>query len=537
MVCQVWEEHCLPLRLPPPAMRPCLALALCAAALAAPPNIIIYVPDELRTESMGVFGGPASTPNFARLAADGTAFTHAFSTYPVCTQSRASFLTGRFTHQGGHRTLWNPLRFHEPNLLRYAKNHSYDVTFFGKNDALDDASFNTSVARAGDFGLGESGALEYPVDDPRHYSFLAAQPSWPVNATGDAVNVARALAVLAARNASSPPFFIFLPLTAPHPPYGCAGGFFDMYRSLPVSLRPVGLPGHPDFHARTRFYRNASRWPAGTLEDVHRKYLGCVSFADAVFGTLLDGLHSLGLYDDTAIFVLADHGDYAGDYGLVEKWPSGLEDVLLRVPLLARVPGGARGQVSAGLVQHMDVMATALELMGAPARHTHSSVSLLPQLRGEAPPDMARAVFAEGGYPTTAPRSHEGNCADPVTGAGTCTPGAIYYPKAFQEWHEPLTVCNAAMVRTHAFKLIRRSDVLDRDHDSEMYDLVNDPLELVNVYANGSYAPQRAELSNQLLEWMMQTADVVAGEADSPVAPDELPREMVHGEWPETPGW
>ena len=430
------------------------------ARAAARPNIILYVADELRAESMALYGGPAATPNFGRLAADGTLFSSAFSTYPVCTQSRAAFLTGRYAHAGGHRTLWNPLRFHEPNLLRYAKNASYDVHFYGKNDALDPASFPSSVTSAGDYGEGDVGPLEYPADDPRHYSFLAAKPSWPVNATGDAANVAHALAQLAARNASSPPFFLYLPLSAPHPPYGCAGEFYDMYAALPVALRPAGA-GHPDFHARNRFYHNTSRWPAGTLEAVHRRYLGCVTFADAVFGSLLDGLQGLGLYEDTAVFVLADHGDYAGDYGLVEKWPSGLEDVLLRVPLLARVPGGVRGQVAAGLVQHFDVMATALELMAAPPRHTHFAVSQLPLLRGAAVSDMARAVFAEGGYPTTAPRSHEGNCADALTGAGTCAAGEPYYAKAYQEWHEPLTVCNAAMVRTHAYKLIRRSDVLD----------------------------------------------------------------------------
>jgi hypothetical protein len=55
--------------------------------------------------------------------------------------------------------------------------------------------------------------------------------------------------------------------------------------------------------------------------------------------------------DITTVAVWADHGDYAGDYGLVEKWPSGLEDVLTRVPLLVRSPGGARGHVVTSPVQ------------------------------------------------------------------------------------------------------------------------------------------------------------------------------------------
>ena len=235
--------------------------------------------------------------------------------------------------------------------------------------------------------------------------------------------------------------------------------------------------------------------------------------------------------------VISDHGDYSGDYGLIEKWPSDLADVLTRVPMIAKVPGGVRSARVDALVQHLDVMATALALMRVAPRHTHFSVSQLPLLLGEAPPDLARAAFAEGGYPTTAPRSHEGNCADPVTGPGTCAPGLLYEPKAYQEWHEPMTVCNAVMVRTRDFKLVRRSDALDGDHDSELYDLTSDPRELVNLYGNASYAAQRAQLSEMLLRWLIQTSDVVSGQQDSPVEPDELPREMVNGAWPDTPGW
>jgi len=288
-----------------PRLSRLLSLCVCASAASAPappPNIILYVPDEMRAESMRLYGGPAATPAFERLAADGTTFTQAFTTYPVCTQSRAAFLTGRFTHAGGHRSLWNPLRWHEPNLLRYAKNASYEVLMYGKNDALDAASFPSSATRAGDAGgAGESAGLLYPADDPRHYSFIGARPGWPPAESGDRANVARALADLAARNASSPPFFLFLPLTAPHPPYGCPGDFYDAYNSTPVQLRPPGGAGELGLRARQRFYHNQSRWPAGTLEQAHRLYLGCISFADDVFGTLLRGLDELGLYNDTAV--------------------------------------------------------------------------------------------------------------------------------------------------------------------------------------------------------------------------------------------
>ena len=67
----------------------------------------------------------------------------------------------------------------------------------------------------------------------------------------------------------------------------------------------------------------------------------------------------------------SDHGDYAGDYGLIEKWPSGLEDCLTHVPLMARIPGGAAGHVVEEMVELFDLMPTLLDLAGARASHTH----------------------------------------------------------------------------------------------------------------------------------------------------------------------
>ena len=515
------------------------AAAAAGGAAAAPrPNVVLFVPDELRAESMGLFGGPAPTPNFARLAAQGTAFSKAFSTYPVCTQSRASFLTGRFTHSAGHRSLWDPLRFFEPNLLAYARSANYTVFWAGKNDAIDLPSFNRSVSEAGEWGLGTSGPLSFPMSDPRYYSFIADENKAATpHSAHDGACVQHAIDFLEARNASGAqqPFFIYLPLISPHPPYGCPSPFYGFNGSLP-QLRPPGLAGKPDFHERIRFFRNATKWANGTLERVQELYLGCVQYSDWVLGVMLDALERLGLDNsNTAVVVTADHGDYGGDYGLVEKWPSGLEDVLVNVPLIMRVPGGVAGQrVDGALVQHMDLTPTLLDAMGIPLQHVQFGVSQLPLLIGAAAPDTARVVFAEGGYGTVEPRDFEGDCSDPLR--SLCDPQSIYYPKGVQEWREKLTVCRAYMVRSATHKLIRRSDPLDADHDSELYDLVSDPRELNNVYSNASYAGVRAALTTTLLEWMLQTSAInvmpFAGSTlGDALAPDEVPREMPNGNW------
>lgn len=215
---------------------------------------------------------------------------------------------------------------------------------------------------------------------------------------------------------------------------------------------------------------------------------------------------------DTTVLVFSDHGDYAGDYGLVEKWPSGLEDVLTRVPLIVRTPGGAENHVVQEMVQHMDIVPTLLALAGLNASHVHFAQDLSPQLFG-ARGDPSRLAFAEGGYSTHEPRDFEGRCSDSTTGCAQ--PGAIYYPKEKQEQEVPLSVCRAAMVKSSTHKLVLRSDPQALDHYSELYDLQADPLEMHNVYGNVTYASAEAGLKTQLMLWLLQTSDVTPWHEDS----------------------
>lgn len=519
-----------------------VAAALATGVASAPPNIVIFVPDEMHAGSMGVYGHPVTqTPNFAQLASEGTLFANAHTTHTVCTPSRCSFMTGRYVHQGGHRTLWDPLRVYEGNLLRSLKAGGYETVWFGKNDLFDDSdgTVNASVSISGDMGMGDWGPNAYPnMSDPRFYSFASLPPSWPLNHTSDMANtlaaveymqarVAAASAAAASSSSSSsasnqqqqPPFAIFLALTAPHPPYGCARPYYDMYMNTTLPpLRPYGLPGKPDYHELIRSFRNLTKAGDDILREVQALYLGCITYSDAVFGVLMNNMRQLGLWDDAAVFVLADHGDYSGNYGLVEKWPSGLEDVLTHVPLIAKVPGGVRGQVISGLVQHMDLTPTVLELANISANWTLSAVSQLQRILGNEPDDLTRPVFAEGGYATYEPNSFEGRCNDPLQ-PGICDPSSIYYPKGYQEFHVPLSVCRSTAIITPTFKLVRRSDPLDPDHFSELYDRINDPQELRNLYNDPTYAAVQLNLTVQMLNWAIQTADVTPFDEQSRTTP------------------
>ena len=127
-----------------------------------------------------------------------------------------------------------------------------------------------------------------------------------------------------------------------------------------------------------------------------------IAYTDYTFGKLLDGLAASGLEDRTAVFASSDHGDFAGDYGLIEKWPGGADDVLTRVPLLMRIPGGAKGKVVRGPVQTADVMETMLDLAGVESDWVRFAKSLRGVLESEDEAEedaaLSRMVYSEGGF-------------------------------------------------------------------------------------------------------------------------------------------
>ncbi len=126
------------------------------------------------------------------------------------------------------------------------------------------------------------------------------------------------------------PFALYLPLTFPHCPYFAPPPWHDLLdpATLPP-LRPADLPGKPDFHRLVRETRRLDRLDEGTFRKINAVYPGMIGVIDTLLGQPLDALDETGLADNTAVFVFSEHGDWAGDYGLVEKWPSALDDLFL----------------------------------------------------------------------------------------------------------------------------------------------------------------------------------------------------------------
>jgi choline-sulfatase len=299
-------------------------------------------------------------------------------------------------------------------------------------------------------------------------------------------------------------------LTFPHCPYSAPQPWHDLVNpdDLPP-LRPSDLPNRPEYHALIRRYRCLDQLDNATHDALLRKiqavYLGMTAFIDHLLGQLLQTLEETGLADSTTVSLLSDHGDYAGDYGLVEKWPSGVEEVLTRVPLVVRTPGGKAGHVVNEPVELFDLMATTLEQAGVAAQHTHFARSYTAQLQG-APGDPERAAFTEGGY-----AFHESHCFEgrPTRDEFARSPAHIYYPKGKQQQEFPESVGRVVAMHTATHRLVYRPT-----GQNELYDLKADPQELNNGYDDPANCAVRQQLESRLLHWLVQTSDVTPFDTD-----------------------
>jgi choline-sulfatase len=304
------------------------------------------------------------------------------------------------------------------------------------------------------------------------------------------------------RRESDRPFCIFLPLLQPHPPYMAPEGFAGMYNPAELPpLVPPNLPGKPLFHSAIREAYGLTRVSDAELRKVRATYYEQVSYSDWLLGELMEAIERTGHTNDTALLVSSDHGDYAGDYGLIEKWPSGLESCLTHVPLIARVPGGKSGVVSHEMVELYDLMATFLELGGTKATHTNFARSLLPQIHG-LPGDPKRAAFSEGGYNVYEPQAFEPRL-----------PG-LYGAKTNLQNDRPETIERTAAIKTDRFTYIARPAGV-----SELYDRTADPMETVNLIDNHNHSKVREQLQVRLLDWYINTSgvpDEKRGQRDMP---------------------
>lgn len=483
-------------------------------------NIVIFNPDQWRGDVLGHVGDRAAvTPNLdAWVESEAVSFRNAFCQNPVCTPSRCSFMTGWYPHVRGHRTMFHMLREGEPNLLRTLKNNDYTVWWGGKNDLVPaqhgyDEHCDVKYVPPPDTERLWGG---YPAgidpSDPDFYSFLVGRIDVPDGRQhypdSDWAHVEGAVDFI--KNApADKPFCVFLPLTYPHPPYGVEDPWYSAIDrdAIPQRTSAPDWSGKPNILKGIHDGQRLADWPEERWTELRATYYGMCARVDHQFGLVLDALRASGQYDDTAIFFFSDHGDFTGDYGLVEKTQNTFEDCLTRVPLIVKPPAGTavRPRVSDALVELIDVSATIEDVTGITPSHSHFGRSLLPAIAGETD-EHRDAVFCEGGRLEGETQAMElestGRFAQPEI--------SQYWPRLRMQQSDGPAHTKAAMCRTHDYKYVRRLYETD-----ELYDLRADPREVENRIDDPALAGVRVELSDRLLTWYQETSDVV------PLDPDQ----------------
>jgi uncharacterized sulfatase len=429
----------------------------------APPkrlNIVSIVTDDQSSWGMGAYGNAdARTPVLDRLAREGVLFRNAFVTTPVCSPSRAGFLTGRYGTELGIRDWISPeegaggrgLPPGTPTWPAILQQHGWRTALFGKwHLGRGPRSHPSAFGIERFFGFLDGGST--PMDPTLEVEGReqTLKGSLPDLLTDEAIRF-----VTESRDR---PFALLLHFRAPHLPYG------PVPEEDRAALRDVD-PSLPDVRGIDR--DQVRTWTRDHLASIHS--------VDRNVGRLLEALDRLGLTGRTIVLFTSDNGYNIGHHTLHTKgngyWIAGgvagpprpnMFDTSLRVPLVLRGPGIPVSREFAQSVTQLDTLPTVLGLLGValpPGLVQHGS-DFSPLLRGGAVP-WRDTVFGE-----------------------------------FDMHH--YTLARMRMIRTTRHKLVR---YLGTSFQDELYDLGEDPGETRNLYRNESASVVRADLEARLLEW------------------------------------
>lgn len=398
------------------------AFAACAhAAAPARPNILFIFSDDHAQHAISAYGSKVNqTPNIDRLAKEGARFQQACVLNSICTPSRATLLTGQYSHLNGV-PVFNRFDGSRDNVAKRLQAGGYHTGMIGKwHLGSDPTGFDRWMVLPG----------QGVYWDPQ---FLLDGRKLTIEGHCTEITTALGLEWIRTRPKDKP-FFLMLHHKAPHrswePDPRNQALFKDKVIPEPATLfddyatRPTALPINEQTVARDLTRRDLKLEPPADLKGPARNkwlnekpmeltvdgktltgkdlvrwkyqrymrdYLACVQGVDDSVGQMLAYLDREGLAANTIVIYSSDNGWYLGDLGLYDK--RFMYEPGLHIPLLARGPGIKSGSAPAQLVSNLDLAPTFLDLAGLPIPDSMQGRSLAPLLRGEAPADWRTAIY------------------------------------------------------------------------------------------------------------------------------------------------
>jgi N-acetylglucosamine-6-sulfatase len=418
------------------------------------PNILFVLVDDMRWDEFGAAGHAyLQTPNIDRIATEGALFKNTFTTMPLCSPSRAGFLTGMYAHSNGI----------EDNLARNEQSHQlrtfpakldtlgYETAFIGKwhmgNDDSRRPGFNHWVALK---GQGEATNPKLNINGERKV------------VEGYTTDILTEFAIQFINVKREEPFLLYLSHKALHPNFvqhddgsvtAIDGGGFvaadrhkGMYKDETFTKRPNFGIAPTDKPALARKINDlpplgsATVTPESTIRERSEMLMG----VDDGLGKILDVLEKNGQLDNTIVVVTSDHGYWYGEHGLSEERRLAYEEAI-RIPLLIRYPP----MISPGFVidqttLSLDLAPTLIDMAGQSVDDHFQGRSLVTLF--EKPSEDWRESFLIEYY------------SDHV--------------------FERIVDMGYKAVRTDKYKYIKYLDLEGMD---ELYDLEEDPYEMKNI--------------------------------------------------------
>jgi arylsulfatase A-like enzyme len=494
-------------------------VALLLAALAAPaaaadrPNIIFIMSDDHAAHAISAYGSRVnSTPNIDRIAREGTRFDNVFATNSICTPSRASILTGQYSHRNGV-PVFNRFDSSRQTVARLLQAGGYYTGMIGKwHLGSDPAGFDRWEILPG------QGAYVDPV-----FYTATGETTYTGRYVTDVI-ADLAIDFIRSRPAGKP-FFLMMHHKAPHRPWEPDEAhrkqfegrwipepptLWDTYVTRTDALRenqqrvfadltrrdlklqpPAGLAGpelqkwlstKPDevsVEVGGKVVMLAgetlSRWK---YQRYMQDYLATVQSVDDSVGRLLDVLDATGLAKNTMVIYTSDQGFFLGDHGLYDK--RFMYEESLRMPFLVRWPAGiTAGTVSRAMALNVDFAPTFLEAAGLPVPSDMQGRSLVAILNGQSPSDWQTSMY-------------------------------------YRYYHDPGDHNTRAHygVRTVTHKLIS----FWKSGQWELFDLAKDPQELHNLYGQPGQERITAGLKAELVRLKQALGDADQFASEQPPA-------------------
>ena len=446
------------------------AITLSALAEDKRPNFLFILTDDQRWDAIAAVqdeqGDKArfpwlETPALDRLKSQSASFRNAFCTTSLCSPSRASFLTGQYTHTHGVSNNHTPFPLGSTTYASVLKQHGYHTGYVGKwhmgnQDERPGFDFSASFRGQGKFFhcpvvVRKNGERKEVIAD-----------KWIDDASAD-------FAIDFLRENKERPFLLTVGFKSVHGPREPHADYKESYtgeKARPVPNLTAYAPFRPENAASPR---NANPGNPNLLN-----YFRTLTSADRSLGRLLGELDTLGLDKNTIVIFTSDNGYYLGEHGLGDKRSAYEES--LRLPLLIRSPfHDTKNSAIEPIVLNIDLAPTIVDLAGVPIPSSFQGSSLKPLLEGNKPSAWRKDFLYEYFY--------ERNFRNPpVLGVRTENEKLVTYP--------------------------------GREAWNEIFEVRKDPYELANQHGNTEKAGLRGQLEKRLEEIKQETGYKLPESAD-----------------------